>query len=104
MGQAMATKRDDDGRRREAKFSLGRTLATPGALEALSPEEILTALSRHVRGDWGDCCPEDVAENEFALDKYLRLFSVYHSAAGVKFWVITEADRSVTTVLLPHEY
>lgn len=100
----MATQQDDDGRRREAKFSLGRTVATPGALEALSPEDILSALSRHVRGDWGDCGPEDVAENELALDKYLRLFSVYHSAEGVTFWVITEADRSATSVLLPHEY
>ena len=44
------------------------------------------------------------AENDFALDKYLRIFSVYHSADGTKFWVITEADRSVTTVLLPEEY
>lgn len=88
----------------KGKFELGQMMATPGALDALTPDEILSALSRHVRGDWGDCGPEDAAENEFALGKYLRLFSVYHSAKGEKFWVITEADRSVTTVLLPSEY
>ena len=86
---------------------LGQVVATPGALAALTGDDILTAISRHVRGDWGDCCAADAAdaaENNFALDKYLRLFSVYHSAGGVKFWVITEADRSVTTVLLPEDY
>ena len=62
------------------------------------------AFTDSIGGDWGDCAPEDAAENEFALGKYLRLFSVYHSATGEKFWVITEADRSVTTVLLPEEY
>lgn len=83
---------------------LGRLVATPAALAALTQHDLLTALGRHVRGDWGDCCAEDAAENDFALDKPLRLFSVYHSAAGEKFWIITEADRSATTVLLPEDY
>jgi hypothetical protein len=86
------------------KFPLGRTMTTPGALGILTPAEMLQALQRHAAGDWGDCCPEDAAENEFALDKYLRILSVYLTAGGVKFWIITEADRSVTTVLLPEEY
>ncbi|MCC6763349.1 MAG: hypothetical protein IT293_01690 [Deltaproteobacteria bacterium] len=86
------------------KFELGRTLSTPGALAALTPGDILSALRRHAVGDWGDCGPEDWEENELSLREGFRLFSVYHSAAGVKFWVITEADRSATTVLLPDEY
>lgn len=93
-----------DGTEEGGKFSLGQLVATPGALGVLTHDDILAALSRHVRGDWGDCCPADAAENDFALGKYLRIFSVYHSAGGTKFWVITEADRSVTTVLLPEEY
>jgi hypothetical protein len=88
----------------EAKFALGQVVATPGALAQLSPADRLTALARHARGDWGDVCEEDWQENEFALGQYLRLFSVYHTPAGQKFWLITEADRSVTTLLLPAEY
>ena len=65
---------------------------------------MLTALGRHTNSDWGDCCPEDWRENDFAVDKYLRLFSVYHDRSGTKFWIITEADRSATTILLPDEY
>jgi hypothetical protein len=87
-----------------ANFPLGRTMSTPGALDALSADEMLRALARHAAGDWGDCCPEDWEENELSLREGFRLFSVYHTAAGQKFWIITEADRSVTTVLLPSEY
>lgn len=85
-------------------FSLGRLLSTPGAIDTLHPDDMLTALGRHAKCDWGDCCPEDWTENDFALDKYLRLFSVYHDRNGTKFWIITEADRSATTILLPDEY
>jgi hypothetical protein len=88
----------------ERKFALGAVCATPSALKRLSPEDIGNALERHVRGDWGDCCPEDRKENELSLREGFRLFSVYHGTNGVKFWIITEADRSVTTVLLPNEY
>ena len=89
-----------------AKFDLGQVVATPGALAALKEagDGALGFLHRHVSGDWGDVCEHDRQENEFALDKYLRLFSVYHLRDGTKIWIITEADRSVTTILLPSEY
>jgi hypothetical protein len=85
-------------------FELGQVVITPNALNTLHPEDIQMAMTRHVHCDWGNCCPEDAAENEFALDKYLRLFSVYHDRKGIKFWIITEADRSATTILLPEDY
>jgi hypothetical protein len=85
-------------------FSLGQTVITPNALNTLRPEDVRSALARHVRCDWGDCSKDDAAENDFALDKYLRLFSVYHDRDGTKFWIITEADRSATTILLPEDY
>ena len=86
-------------------FPLGRTLATtPGAMETLDSSDVFAALKRHMSCDWGDCCDADWAENDFAVDKDLRLFSVYHDRNGTKFWIITEADRSATTVLLPSEY
>lgn len=87
-----------------AKFALGRILATPGALAAIPQPMILEALRRHRMGDWGDCCPEDAAENDRSLAGGFRIFSVYHTHDGVKFWIITEADRSATTLLLPEEY
>ena len=86
------------------KFELGRTLITPNALKRLNSEDVHTAFKRHAACDWGDCCPEDRAENEFSLGKYLRLFSVYHDRNGIKFWIITEADRCATTVILPEDY
>ena len=85
-------------------FSLGRIVATPNALDAVSREDIAKALARHAAGDWGECGPEDSRENDLSLREGLRLFSVYRTEAGVKFWVITEADRSATTVLLPEDY
>lgn len=88
----------------ESKFPLGRIVATPDALEQLTQTDILRALRRHASGDWGDCCEEDREENELSLREGFRLFSVYHSQAGKKFWIITEADRSATTVLLPENY
>jgi hypothetical protein len=88
----------------QPKFQLGRTLITPGARDELHPEDVLGAIRRHASGDWGDCGKEDWSENDFSLDKDLRLFSVFSDRSGVKFWVITEADRSATTVLLPNEY
>jgi hypothetical protein len=99
-----AIKRERQARHGQPLFDLGRTVSTPGALDALTLDKIATAFSRHVKGDWGDVCREDWEENEFSLREGLRLLSVYHAASGEKFWVITEADRSVTTVLLPSEY
>lgn len=87
-----------------SKFPLGQVVATPNALDSLSQSDILTALRRHAAGDWGDVSDEDRQENELSLEEGLRLLSVYHSAGGTKFWIITEADRSSTTVLLPEDY
>ena len=87
-----------------AKFLLGRACATPNALDAVPNEEMLRALQRHHSGDWGDVCPEDHEANEQALCEGTRLFSVYRTQAGTKFWIITEADRSLTTILLPEDY
>jgi hypothetical protein len=86
------------------KFPLGRVVATPNALCQISNEEILNALSRHVRGDWGELETEDRDTNELALKTGGRLLSSYRSLQNVKFWIITEWDRSVTTVLLPEDY
>ena len=85
-------------------FPLGSIVSTPNALERLTEDDILQALSRHVRGDWGDLGVEDKTANDAAVRNGTRLFSAYLSASGVKFWVITEADRSVTTILLPEDY
>jgi hypothetical protein len=87
-----------------AKFPLGRLVATPGALAVLSPDEIIHALSRHLQGDWGDLDKEDRSANDRALLYGTRLLSAYHAANRTKFWLITEASRLVTTVLLPEEY
>lgn len=85
-------------------FRMGRIVATPNALATLSQADILTGLQRHHGGDWGDVNTHDRQANDEALSNETRLFSVYHSADQVKFWIITEADRSVTTVLLPEDY
>ena len=87
-------------------FQPGQIVATPGALPLLeeakrTPQEF---LSRHLRGDWGDLCQEDERENEFGLKYGFRLISCYQITATENLWVITEADRSVTTLLLPNEY
>jgi hypothetical protein len=87
-----------------AKFRLGHIVSTPHALEVLQNEDILRGICRHQAGDWGDVDDHDRKENEFSLEKGFRLFSVYRSAKGVTFWIITEADRSSTTVLLPEDY
>ncbi len=86
------------------KFCLGGVHATPSALKRLSIEELTEALDRHGSGDWGDCCPADKEENELSLREGYRLFSVYRGKDGLKFWIITEADRSATTILLPQDY
>ncbi len=87
-----------------AKFSLGDIVATSHALSKLTHEDIMSALRRHVRGDWGDLDEHDRMVNERGLVAGGRLVSVYHSARHVKFYIITEWDRSVTTVLLPEDY
>ena len=91
---------------RKPLFNLGQLVATPGALAALTKagQTPLDFLSRHVCGDWGDIDKDDCKENELGLKRGFRLLSSYRTNAEVKVWVITEADRSVTTVLLPEEY
>jgi hypothetical protein len=88
------------------RFPLGQLVATPGALAALvaSGQAPAEFLARHQAGDWGDLCPEDRRANEQALRQGARLLSAYHTAKGVKLWIITEADRSSTCILLPEEY
>ena len=87
-----------------AVVRLGRIVATPNALSQIDNQDILAALQRHQAGDWGDVCNEDRQANDRAVQEGTRLFSVYHSGKKIKFWVITEADRSVTTVLMPEDY
>jgi hypothetical protein len=97
------------------RFALGQLYVTPGAQAALEHYQVnpLLLIGRHMAGDWGDVCPEDAKTNEEALQEGGRLFSVYvlpvpdagsTALAPVKIWIITEADRSVTTLLLPEEY
>jgi len=88
----------------QRRFELGATYSTPGAIRSVHPEDMRNAFLRHSSCDWGDCCQEDAAENNFALDKHLRILSVFHDRNGTRFWIITEADRSATTILLPEEY
>ena len=88
------------------KFPLGQVVATPGALEALersgqAPEFF---IQKHLSGDWGDVDRGDQKANEDALRDGERLLSSYYTLRGEKLWVVTEADRSVTTILLPSEY
>jgi hypothetical protein len=90
---------------RDVAASLGKTVITPEADAALSDDDVARAFRRHLVGDWGECHPTDWRANDEALRTGMgRLFSAYYSAQGVKFYVITEADRSVTTVLLPADY
>jgi hypothetical protein len=88
------------------RFALGQTFITPGAEEALqiAGQTATEFLRRHMSGDWGDLSDEDVRENEFSLKEGLRLLSAYQTGKGQKLWIITEADRSATTILLPSEY
>jgi hypothetical protein len=90
-------------------FPTGAIVATPAALRALRDAGTapLPFLARHARGDWGDVCPEDARENALSLVRGFRLFSVYRydpARPEAKVWIITEADRSSTCVLLPSDY
>ncbi len=89
-----------------ARFELGRIVATPGAIELLgsSGTDALALLQRHASGDWGDVDAHDRRENERSLKNGWRLLSSYGVGEGRKVWIITEADRSSTCLLLPSEY
>ena len=86
------------------KFQLGQIVATPNALVSINSEDIATAMRRHASGDWGEVDEHDRQENELSLREGFRLMSVYRDRNGTKFWIITEADRRVTTILLPEDY
>jgi hypothetical protein len=88
------------------KFPLGQVVATPGVAEAFerSRQSPTIFLRRHIKGDWGDLDGDDKEENEFSIQRGLRLLSAYTLKDGTHIWIITEADRSVTTLLLPSEY
>lgn len=84
-------------------FELGTIAATPGALTSIPSRVLGDILARHQAGDWGDVCFEDAKTNDDAVNAGDRILSVY-VVDGVSYWVITESDRSVTTVLLPEEH
>jgi hypothetical protein len=99
----------------EPRFDLGQLCYTPGAQDVMRRYQVspFQLIARHVTGDFGDVCPEDAQTNEEALQKGSRIFSVYvlppplsesEALSPAKVWIITEADRSVTTILLPEEY
>jgi len=88
-----------------APLPLGRVVATPGALKLLSEmgKDPFCYIARHAAGDWGELCTFDRRQNEIAMRDGLRVLSSYKVLAG-RLWIITEADRSVTTILLPEDY
>jgi len=85
------------------KFPLGDVVITANADATLDPVDVAEGMSRHASGDWGELCPEDRKENEWALQHEGRLMSVFRSR-DKRYWIITEWDRSVTTVLMPEDY
>jgi len=85
-------------------IELGQVVITPNAQGRIDSHEALTALGRHRSGDWGEVCPEDKKSNDEAVRDGERLLSVYRTANDEKFWIITERDRSVTTILMPEDY
>jgi hypothetical protein len=96
----------------QPRFELGQIVATPGAIEACTPDHFRRCLSRHLTGDWGCVCPDDALQNEAALSEGSRILSAYaidpakpsEGFGKNTLWIITEADRSATTFLLPGEY
>jgi hypothetical protein len=85
-------------------FDLGNIVSTPAALKAVPQEEMSEALRRHGLGDWGDLDDEDKIANKRAFDTGGRLLSAYKTKSGTKFWIITEANRFATAILLPEDY
>lgn len=88
------------------KFTPGTVVATPGVLEAFraSGDDPASFLLRHLSGDWGELDKHDRRENELSVEHGWRILSCYRLSSGTRIWIITEADRSVTTFLLPEEY
>jgi hypothetical protein len=92
------------GVHRRPVVNLGEIVATANAVAEIPEHEVRKALVRHACGDWGEVCAEDRKENDLSLREGFRLLSVYRTSTGTKFWIITEWDRSLTTVLLPDDY
>lgn len=98
---------DEQPKKAEGRlFPLGQLYATPGAIEACEEAGVtpIDYITRHATGDWGDLDQEDIIANDRALERGGRLFSAYTLPTDARMWVITEADYSVTTALLPREY
>lgn len=91
---------------RSKLFTLGSIVATPDALRLLADagKTVVEYISRHESGDWGDLCEEDKLANQEAVECGYRILSCYHPIPGARLWIMTEADRSATTLLLPSEY
>ena len=92
-----------------AKFPMGQRVMTRGVADQVAENEafakfVMGSLARHALGDWGNLCADDKKENELSLKQGFRLLSAYEANGLPKIWIITEADRSVTTVLFPDEY
>jgi hypothetical protein len=102
----MQTNSSTNQRSNFARFPIGQTYITPGAEEALmvAGQTGIEFLRRHFSGDWSELSDEDATENELSLREGFRVLSAYRTAKGQRLWIITEADRSSTTILLPDEY
>ena len=91
-------------RKSNTRFSLGKVRMTRGVMKRVPATEALDAFLRHANCDWGDVGDFDWEQNNIALKEDARLLSVYATSNGLRLWIITERDRSVTTLLLPEEY
>ena len=96
---------NDNGRPRRT-FALWQIVMTPGAAAAFAAtgERPFPFLARHQQGDWGEISPEDATENAFSVAHGFRVLSAYGLRDGTRIWILTDADRSATTILLPDEY
>jgi hypothetical protein len=106
MFENSTTKHPDDTTAGAVHFPLGCLFLTPGATEALEEagQSAQEFINRHERLEQGELCDEDHRENLFSVSRPLRIFSAFKTSNGVKLWLVTEADRSATTLLLPSEY
>lgn len=90
-------------KRVKPKFAVGELMASQGAIERIVEDDYLNCFDRHMTGDWGDLDEHDWKANDDAVEFGSRIISAYNDRHGVRFWIITEADRSATTILLPEE-
>ncbi len=99
----MTTPRNQSKTGKRRAFALGEIVVTPGVAQTIEALDCHQALQRHAGGDWGSCSAHDWEENALALDNGWPLFSLYYDQSGTPFWIVTEADRSMTLILLPAE-